>query len=341
MPIAPNTEYDDLIPNLLGWLESSVDDATICAAGHRVVHGGQGHDKPARVTPELMNDLEKLIPLAPLHQPHNLAAIRAVTTALPDLAQVACFDTSFHRTQIKLAQSFALPRALTDEGIIRYGFHGLSYDYIAGQLPKHLGARANGRVIVAHLGNGASMCAMKNRQSVATSMGFTALDGLMMGRRCGTIDPGVILHLIDNKGMSSQEVGQLLYNQSGLLGVSGISNDMHVLETSISPHAQEAINLFCYRAACELASLTIPIGGIDTIVFTAGIGENSAYVRQKICEHLSWMGVFLDDGANTKNAPRISKAGSDVDVLIIPTNEEIVIARATCNLTNSRPVTGR
>ncbi|WP_276654187.1 hypothetical protein [Thalassospira lucentensis] len=204
-------------------------------------------------------------------------------------------------------------------------------------LPKHLGARANGRVIVAHLGNGASMCAMKNRQSVATSMGFTALDCLMMGRRCGTIDPGVILHLIDHKGMSSQEVSQVLYNQSGLLGVSGISNDMHIIETSNTPHAQEAINLFCYRAACELASLTIPIGGIDTIVFTAGIGENSAYVRHSICDYLSWMGVFLDNGANTKNATRISNAGSDVDVLIIPTNEEIVIARATYDLTNSRP----
>ena len=272
------------------------------------------------------------MPLAPLHHPHNLAAIRSVAASAPGLPQVACFDTSFHRTQDRLAQLFALPRALTEAGIIRYGFHGLSYEYIAGTLPGHLGDRAEGRVIVAHLGNGASMCAMKARLSVATSMGFTALDGLMMGRRCGAIDPGVLLHLIDERGMKMRELEHLLYQESGLLGVSGISNNMQVLQMSTAPEAREAIELFCYRAACELAALVATIGGLDAIVFTAGIGENSELVRSLICARLGWLGIALDTAANNRHATRISTTASDVDVLVVPTDEETIIASATQGL---------
>jgi acetate kinase len=276
-----------------------------------------------------MTDLAALIPLAPLHQPHNLAAIRAVAKQFPELPQVACFDTSFHRTQPRLAQIYAIPRALTDAGILRYGFHGLSYDYIAGVLPDHLGAFAEGRVIVAHLGNGASMCAMRERRSVATSMGFTALDGLMMGRRCGALDPGVVLHLIREKGLSATEVEDMLYNRSGLLGVSGLSNDLRVLEASADPAAAEAIALFAWRAAQELAALAATIGGVDAIVFTAGIGENSAHMRDLICARLGWMGVAIDAAANTENRVRISPSGADIVVLVLPTNEELVVAQAT------------
>lgn len=224
---------------------------TIRSAGHRVVHGSRDHESPARVTDALLEELDALVPLAPMHQPHNLLAIRCLAASAPGLPQVACFDTSFHRTQGKLAQIFALPRALFDEGTLRYGFHGLSYEYIASTLPLHLGKRAEGRVIVAHLGSGASMCAMKDRRSVTTSMGFTALDGLMMGRRCGTLDAGVVLYLMEEKGMTAGEITTLFCEKSGLLGVSGISNDMAILEASDASEAQEAIDLFCYRAAAE------------------------------------------------------------------------------------------
>lgn len=305
---------------------------TLKAAGHRVVHGGRNHTGPARVTEALLGDLEELVPLAPLHQPLNLTAIRCVADYDPDLPQVACFDTSFHHTQDRLAQRFALPRDLTEAGIIRYGFHGLSYDYIASILPTHLGARAEGRVIVAHLGNGASMRAMTDRRSVATSMGFTALDGLVMGRRCGALDPGIVLYLLAAKGMTPNEVSHLLYQESGLLGVSGINNNMATLQASNAPQAREAIELFCYRAAGELARLAASIGGLDAIVFTAGIGENSALVRKLICDRLGWMGVSLDDAANTRNASSITAADSGIDVLVIPTDEEAVIARATQRL---------
>ncbi len=322
-------QRDALIPAFLDWLDSHQRGVTITAAGHRVVHGGRDHDGPARVTAALLAELDALVPLAPLHQPHNLAAIRIVAASAPDLPQVACFDTSFHRTQDRLAQLFALPRALTEAGILRYGFHGLSYDYIASTLPAHLGDRADGRVVVAHLGNGASMCAMKDRRSVATSMGFTTLDGLMMGRRCGALDPGVVLHLIQEMGMTAREIATLLYEESGLLGVSGISNDMAVLQASAVPWAREAIELFCYRAAGELAASATAIGGLDAIVFTAGIGENSALVRRRVCDRLDWMGVALDAAANESHATRIGSMRSDVDVLVIPTDEEAVIALAT------------
>jgi acetate kinase len=329
MRLTPGQGHDALIPLLLDWLQTHRGGVTITAAGHRVVHGGRDHAGPARITDALLAELDTLVPLAPLHQPHNLAAIRCVAASAPGLPQVACFDTSFHRTQDRLAQLFAIPRAMSDAGILRYGFHGLSYDYIAGVLPSHLGARAEGRVIVAHLGNGASLCAMKARRSVATSMGFTALDGLMMGQRCGALDPGVVLYLLSQKGMSPQEISHLLYNESGLLGVSGISSDMAALEASRAATAQEAIELFCYRAAGDVATLAAAIGGLDAIVFTAGIGENSALVRQRICDQLCWMGVKIAAAANEANALRIGSPDSDVDLLVLPTDEEVVIARAT------------
>jgi acetate kinase len=332
MTFQASAGHEDLIPALLDWLKIQQGGVTIRAAGHRVVHGGRDHSGPALVTDALLADLAALTPLAPLHQPHNLAAIRCVAGSAPGLPQVACFDTAFHRSQDRLAQLFALPRTMSDLGIIRYGFHGLSYDYIAGVLPRYLGDRAEGRVIVAHLGNGASMCAMKARRSVATSMGFTALDGLMMGRRCGAIDPGVLLHLMDQRGMTPGEITQLLYKESGLLGVSGISNDMAALEVSTAPEAREAIELFCYRAAGEVARLAAAIGGLDAIVFTAGIGENSALVRDLIAGQVGWMGVALDPEANAANALRINAKTSAVDVLVIPTDEEAIIAHATHRL---------
>jgi acetate kinase len=314
---------------VLAWVAGHQGGVEVVAAGHRVVHGGRDYTGPARITPSVMADLEALVPLAPLHQPHNLAAIRAVAALSPDLPQTACFDTSFHRSQDRLAQLFALPRAMADEGILRYGFHGLSYDYIASVLPAHLGARVAGRVIVAHLGNGASLCAMTAGKSRATSMGFTALDGLMMGQRCGAIDPGVLLYLAQQKGMEIAAIEHLLYQESGLLGVSGISNDMRVLQDSAAPEAAEAIDLFCLRAAQEMAALCAVIGGLDALVFTAGIGEKSALVREKITARLAWLGIALDPAANAKDATRISGEASTVEVLVIPTNEELVIANAT------------
>jgi acetate kinase len=322
------SDHEAVIALLLPWLAAQLGDVPLLAVGHRVVHGGQYYAGPTRVTPEVITRLAGLEPLAPLHQPHNVAAIRAVAKWQPDTPQIACFDTSFHRTQDRLAQLFALPRDLSDEGILRYGFHGLSYDYIAGALPEHLGVQADGRVIVAHLGNGSSMCAMKGRKSRATTMGFTALDGLMMGRRCGALDPGVVLYLMQEKGMSADEVAELLYKQSGLLGVSELSNDMQVLQASDSPHAKEAIALFCYRAASSLAGLLPAIGGLDALVFTAGIGENSALVRKLICEQLAWLGIVLDDAANEASQSTISAASSKLRVLVIPTNEERVVADA-------------
>jgi len=322
-------DHEALISLLLDWLAEHRADRRLVAVGHRVVHGGRDFLKPVIVDDSVLSQLEQLIPLAPLHQPHNLAAIRAISRLQPTVPQVACFDTSFHQTQDRLAQLFALPRDLSDEGIIRYGFHGLSYEYIAGILPDHLVERAEGRVIVAHLGNGASMCAMKNRQSVATSMGFTALDGLMMGRRCGALDAGVVLYLMQSKGLNATEIETLLYRRCGLLGVSGISNNMRELERSDDPKAREAIELFCFRAASVLGGLVTALGGLDAIVFTAGIGENSALVRKLICDRLACFGVDLDPNSNEGNSPRIGSVQSSIDVLVLPTDEEIVISNAT------------
>ena len=297
------------------------------AVGHRVVHGAERYAAPVLLSPSDVDTLAGFIPLAPLHQPYNVAGIRALATLLPGVPQVACFDTAFHMTQPALARRFALPRRLSDAGIKRYGFHGLSYEYIARVLPQHLGAKADGRVVVAHLGNGASMCALRQRKSVATTMGFTALDGLMMGTRCGTIDPGVLLHLMEFHHLDAAGLTKLLYKESGLLGVSGVSQDMRALLASPAPEAAEAVALFCYLIARELGSLAAALGGLDALVFTAGIGEHAAPVREQVCRQAGWLGVQLDDGANARHAARISTATSQVDVLVLPTNEEWMIAQ--------------
>jgi|CXWL01.1.fsa_nt_gi acetate kinase len=291
----------------MAWL-CSVGQEKIAAIGHRVVHGGDKFTQPTIITPEIISELEKFIPLAPLHQPAALKLIAEVAALYPNVPQVACFDTAFHHTMPEVEKRFALPHNYYADGIKRYGFHGLSYQYIASILPEHLGEKATGRVIVAHLGNGSSICAMKNLQSVASTMGFSTLDGLMMGTRCGAIDAGVILHLLQHKKMGVDEVTKLLYKNSGLLGVSGISADMRELLASDKPEAHDAVELYCYLAAKQLCSLLPAIGGIDALVFTGGIGEHAEPIRQKICSHLKWLGDF--------------------PVYAIPTNEELVIAKA-------------
>lgn len=331
-PTSETVEHDAILPQLIAWLTSDEYNYQLAAVGHRVVHGGQAFSSPVKITPQVMLQLRALEPLAPLHQPNNLTAIDVITNVCGDIPQIACFDTSFHCTQPEIATWFGLPRRLTEQGIIRYGFHGLSYEYIATKLPHILGDRANGRIIVAHLGNGASMCALQARQSVATSMGFTALDGLIMGQRCGSLDAGVVLHLLQQHQLSPAAIEHLLYHESGLQGVSGISNDMRVLSTSSDPHAQEAVALFCYRAARELASLACTIDGLDGIVFTAGIGEKSATIRAQICAHLSWLGVELDPIANQQHQTIISPAQCPITTLVIPTDEESIIVQSTLAL---------
>jgi acetate kinase len=321
--------YEPTLPKLFDWLEHVSDRLTLKAVGHRVVHGGTYFFEPTLINTDVIAKIAALNPLAPLHQPHNLEAIKIIKALHPMLPQVACFDTTFHRTQDKLATLFAIPRELTVEGIIRYGFHGISYEYIASVLPSHIENKADGKVIVAHLGSGASMCAMKARKSVATSMGLTALDGLMMGTRCGTIDPGVLLYLTQEKKFSAEKVSTLLYQESGLLGVSGISSDMRELQSNTDPNAIEAVELFCYRAAQQLCSLCATLQGCDAIIFTAGIGENSAIVRKKICDRLKWLGVILDEHANNNHATIISQKNSHILVGVIPTNEEYMIAKHT------------
>lgn len=311
------------------WFENLSGSMTVKAVGHRVVHGGIYFFHPTLVTDDVIKKIESLIPLAPLHQPHNLAAIKFIKNIYPKLLQVACFDTTFHCTQKKLATLFAIPKALTDDGVIRYGFHGISYEYISSVITQHIGDAGNNRVIVAHLGNGASMCAMYQRKSVATSMGFTALDGLMMGTRCGRIDPGVLLYLIQEKNYSVKQVENLLYNESGLLGVSGISYDVRELLFHSDPNAQEAIELFCYRAALEVGSLSVALKGCDVLIFTAGIGEHASMIRKKICDHLSWLGIKINDKANKNNSTIINEKNSSIIVSVIPTNEEYMIAKHT------------
>lgn len=318
-----------LIKELLQRLKNKYTDFNPVAVGHRIVHGGAHFTEPTLITKDTLQQLKDLIPLAPLHQPHSIVAIEAIAKNEPDLIQIACFDTSFHRTQSKIEQMFAIPRALTDEGFIRYGFHGLSYEYIASVLPEHLGDKADGRVLVAHLGNGTSMCAMKERKSASSTMGFSTLEGLVMGTRCGLLDAGVILHLIKQKGLTVEEVSKMLYHESGLLGVSGISSDMRVLEESDHPHAKQAIELFCHRAKEEIGNLTAVMHGLDAIIFTAGIGENSELIRKKICEPLAWLGVKIDLEANKIGKGKISASDSRVEVHVIPTDEEATIANST------------
>jgi acetate kinase len=314
------------------WLREQFSDTVLLGVGHRVVHGGVDYAAPVRIEPAVLARLEALCPLAPLHQPHNLAGIRAVAAVQPDLLQVACFDTAFHRGHPELADWFALPRRFYDEGIRRYGFHGLSYEYIASVLPEVAPEIATGRVVVAHLGSGASMCALRAGRSIDSTMGFTALDGLPMGTRCGALDPGVVLHLIRGYGMDAGAIERMLYHDCGLKGVSGISNDMRALLASDDPRAAQAIDLFVYRIGRELGALAAVLGGLDGLVFTAGIGERSAAIRERVCERAAWLGVELDPAANRASGPPISTAGSKVAVYAIPTDEEQMIARHTLAL---------
>ena len=321
--------HDGALDHLLPFLRERFASHRLAAVGHRVVHGGMDYDEPVRVDARVVAALEKYVPLAPLHQPHNLAPIRALLARAPELRQVACFDTAFHRRQPAVAAAFALPKSITDRGVRRYGFHGLSYEYIAQALPRYDARAAAGKVVVAHLGNGASMCAIDGGRSIASTMGFTAADGLPMGTRCGNLDPGVMLYLMDELKMDARAIEKLIYQQSGLLGVSGISSDMRTLEASADPAAKAAIDLFVYRIGRELGSLAAALGGLDAVVFTAGIGENSASVRERVCTDAAWLGVGLDAAANAARGPRITTAASRVAAWIIPTDEELMIARHT------------
>lgn len=317
---------------LATWLRSKWGGARILGVGHRVVHGGVRYGQPVVLTRKILADLSELIPLAPLHQPYNLAAIEAVFDRLPDVPQVACFDTGFHSGHSQVANLVPLPRSICKSGLQRYGFHGLSYEYIASILPEVAPEIARGRVIVAHLGSGASLCALKDGRSVDTTLGFTALDGLCMGTRPGALDPGVVLYLFQNLGLNAKEVETMLYKQSGLLGISGISNDMRDLLGRSETEARLAVDYFVYRAAREIGALTAVLGGIDGLVFTAGIGENSSEIRRRICEACAWLGVELDAEANANRGPRISTSQSKVSAWVIPTNEELMIARHTWSL---------
>jgi acetate kinase len=329
-------DHDQALAMTLDWCREKLKGVTLQAVGHRVVHGGERFSVPVRVDGEVLAELRRYESLAPLHQPHNLRAVSALAKLRPDLPQVACFDTAFHHSQSTLARSFALPRELAEAGIRRYGFHGLSYEYLVGVLPDYLGEAAEGRVVLAHLGNGASLCAVKARKSFATTMGMTPLDGLMMGTRCGALDPGVVIYLQQQCGYSAAQVAMLLSEQSGLLGVSGLSSDMHTLLQSREAAAQEAIDLFVYRVCREIGSMAAALGGMDALVFTAGIGERSAAVRRAILEQAAWLGFAIDDEFNRRHGPRITRADSAASAWVIPTDEELVIARHTWRLSMSR-----
>ena len=324
--------HDGALDHLIEHLRTELGKARLMGIGHRVVSGGLAYTQAVRVNPDVLKVLESFNPLFPLHQPYNLAPIRRAMNRAPGLPQVACFDTSFHRTQPEVAQMFALPPEFQEAGVIRYGFHGLSYEYIAGTLPDLAPKSANGKVVVLHLGNGASMCAMENGRSIATTMGFTGVDGLPMGTRSGSLDPGVILYLMDQHGMDVRAVEDLIYKKSGLLGVSGISSDMRALLASEEPRAKVAVDLFVYRIRRELGSLASALEGLDSIVFTGGIGENSSVIRSRVCRDASWLGVEIDESSNAHGQGCISKGSSRVAVWVIPTNEELMIARHTLNL---------
>jgi acetate kinase len=314
---------------LAAWLRSKYAGARVLGVGHRVVHGGARYTRPALVTQQVLADLYELVPLAPLHQPHNLLAIQTICERMPGVPQVACFDTSFHQGQAPVAAVIPLPKDICKSGLQRYGFHGLSYEYIASVLPEVAPEIAKGRVIVAHLGSGASMCAIKAGKSMDSTLGFTALDGLCMGTRPGALDPGVVLYLFQSLGLSAKEVETILYKKSGLVAISGISNDMRDLLSRSEPEARLAVDYFVYRAAKEIGALAAVLGGIDGIVFTAGIGENSPEIRRRICQASAWLGVELDADGNASGGPRISTPGSKVSTWVIPTNEELMIARHT------------
>ena len=327
--LGKDAQYDAMLGALLTWAEGHVKPDTLVAVGHRVVHGGRDFIAPVRLTAEIVQQLDALTPLAPLHQPHSLAPIRTLMALRPGMPQVACFDTAFHRTMPAVATRFALPREYEAEGVRRYGFHGLSYEYIACALRQHAPGLAAGRVVVAHLGSGASLCAMRDGRSQNTTMGFTALDGLVMGTRCGTLDAGVVLYMLQQKGHPPHEVEHVLYERSGLLGVSGLSGDMKTLLACADKRAREAVELFAFRVGQETAAMAASLGGLDGFIFTGGIGEHAAEARAMVCERLQWLGVAMDAAANTAGAGRISTPDSRVEVHVIPTDEEATIARHT------------
>lgn len=335
-PEGSRLSHEDAVAYLLDKLHDDLDGYQIKAVGHRIVHGGPVYSQPVVLTPEVLAQLQTFIPLAPLHQPHNLMPVQAVAKLAPHLPQVACFDTAFHATNPPVSQAFALPAELQNAGVRRYGFHGLSYEFVSTQLPDVDARAAQGKTVALHLGNGSSMCAMQTGRSVASTMGFTALDGLPMGTRCGSIDAGVVLWLMDQRGMGARQIEKLLYNQSGLLGVSGESSDMRTLLASTSEGARRAVDLYVYRIGRELGSLAAALGGLDAIVFTAGIGEHAAPIRERVCTDAAWLGVKLDAAANATvpsgQAARISARDSAVDVWVIPTNEERMIALHTRTL---------
>ncbi|WP_295533229.1 acetate/propionate family kinase [uncultured Thioclava sp.] len=327
-----SVNYEAVLARVLDWIETHDSGMTLIGAGHRIVHGGPKFAAPVRLSKAITRKLAALNPLAPLHQPHNLVPVRVLSASHPHLPQVACFDTGFHASNAPLSTRYAIPREMHDAGIRRYGFHGLSYEYIASTLPEYLGAKANGRVVVAHLGGGASMCAIREGRSVASSMGFSAIDGLVMATRSGAIDPGVLLYLMSERGMDEAALSDLLYRRSGLLGVSGISGDMRTLLASPSPEAREAVDLFIYRIGRELGSLVAALGGLDALIFTGGIGEHAAPVREGVCAGAQWLGIRLDETANQTDGPRISDGDSAVPVFVIPTNEDLMIARHTLHV---------
>jgi acetate kinase len=324
---APPMTPSEVLPAVMPWARQRLGGRRLAALGHRVVHGGMRHSRPARVTPELLDELEALVPLAPLHEPHNLAPIRMALTLNPELPQVACFDTAFHRQMPEVARRFALPRALWDEGLYRYGFHGISYEYIM----EALGRAAPARVVIAHLGNGASMAAVRDGRSVDTTMGFTPAGGFMMGTRSGDLDPGLIVYLINQQGYDGQRLERLVYHQSGLLGVSGISSDVKTLleKRTVEPNAALALEMFCYQMRKHIGALAAVLGGLDLLVFTGGIGERAAPVRLEACRGLEHVGIKLDKQRNEVHADPISSPDSTCIVRVIPANEDLMIARHT------------
>ncbi len=334
LDVAHIRDHQQALDALLAWVEGHGEHFRFVAVGHRVVHGGRTHTRPQIVSADILDDLESLNALAPHHQPHNVAAMRAVSASAPHLPQVACYDTAFHARQPELARRLPLPRELTQHGLIRYGFHGLSYEYVVSALPPRNGGVLPQRLIIAHLGNGASACAVRDGISIATSMGFSTLDGLLMGTRCGHLDPGVLLYLMREHGQGEAELTDLLYNRSGLLGISGISSDMRELLNSDSICAKDAVEQFCYTLAREVGSLATTLEGLDGLVFTGGIGEHAAAVRAETCRRLRWLGVDLDDAANDKNGPCITRPESAVQAWVVTTNEELIIARHTTAMLN-------
>lgn len=334
LPATEAADHTSALATVLALLRSSFPGAKASVVGHRVVHGGPHYTAPMVVTGQVMAELKRLSPFAPIHQPHNIAGIEAAQAAFPEALQVACFDTAFHRHHPKANDVFALPREYYDKGIRRYGFHGLSYEYVSEELKRTAPLIHAGRVVVAHLGNGASMCGILGGRSVASTMGFTALDGLPMGTRCGQVDPGVIFYMVQQEGRSIDEVRDIFYTKSGLLGLSGISNDMRVLESAGVPEANEAIDYFVFRIRRELGGLAAALGGLDALVFCGGIGENSRKIRRRICDGLDWIGLELDHDRNDSNTRVISTDFSRARIMVVPTNEEIVIARAAKRLSS-------